>query len=320
MIVTTLEVTGVAGRPTIKAAGSARRQAVAVEDRRRPPWRCGLPPGRVSPAGQPGAGGDRRRAGRHRRRLLHHRRTGLGHRRRSTSRATSTSPIRSEEGHRPNADAHSSSEVDAATGSSRYGSSLIALETIRYGLIEIARDMHQALLRGAFSPCGSRHHGLHHLRAHADRRRLGDGRSREGRTQHAFTCHICNFVMAEWDEAILHHGDVILDNDPGGERSTSPTSTCSGRSASTATSSSSCTRRRMSWTSAARWPAASPWRRDGLRGTAAVPAGAAVRQRRSGSQRVQHDPGERPACPHRSSATCGPFTAPGHRRAAPARR
>ena len=37
----------------------------------------------------------------------------------------------------------------------------------------------------------------------------------EGCTQHAFTSqHICNFVLSEWDEAVLQDGDVILVNDP----------------------------------------------------------------------------------------------------------
>jgi N-methylhydantoinase B len=112
-------------------------------------------------------------------------------------------------------DVHSLSEVDASAARSRYGSSLIELETVRYGLIEIARDMHQALLRGAFSPavrdimdCTT----CIHMRTDAGWEMVA---SWEGCTQHAFTSqHICNFVMSEWDDTILQDGDVILVNDP----------------------------------------------------------------------------------------------------------
>jgi N-methylhydantoinase B len=92
---------------------------------------------------------------------------------------------------------------------------LIELETLRYALIETSRDMHQALLRGAFSPavrdimdCTT----CIHMRTEVGWEMVA---SWEGCTQHAFTSqHICNFVMSEWDEAILHDGDVILTNDP----------------------------------------------------------------------------------------------------------
>lgn len=96
-----------------------------------------------------------------------------------------------------------------------YGRELIELETLRYGLIEVARDMHQALMRGAFSPvvrdvmdCTA----CIHMRTDAGWEMVA---SWEGCMQHAFTSqHICNFVMSEWDESSLRQGDTILVNDP----------------------------------------------------------------------------------------------------------
>lgn len=97
----------------------------------------------------------------------------------------------------------------------RYGQDLVDLETIRYALIELARDMHQALMRGAFSPivrdvmdCTV----CIHMRTDAGWEQVA---SREGCMEHAFTSqHICNFTMSEWDETTLRDGDVILMNDP----------------------------------------------------------------------------------------------------------
>ncbi len=94
-------------------------------------------------------------------------------------------------------------------------SSVIDLETVRYGLIEVARDMHQALMRSAFSPivrdindCTA----AIHMRTEHGWEMVA---SWEGCMQHAFTSqHIVNFTMAEWDEEQLHDGDVILVNDP----------------------------------------------------------------------------------------------------------
>jgi N-methylhydantoinase B len=92
---------------------------------------------------------------------------------------------------------------------------LIDLETVRYGLIEVARDMHQALMRSAFSPivrdindCTA----AIHMRTEHGWEMVA---SWEGCMQHAFTSqHICNFTMDEWDEEHLDDGDVILVNDP----------------------------------------------------------------------------------------------------------
>lgn len=98
---------------------------------------------------------------------------------------------------------------------SRYGREIVELETLRYSLIEVARDMHQALMRGAFSPvvkdvmdCTA----CVHMRTDAGWEMVA---SWEGCMQHAFTSqHICNFVMSEWDEGTLRAGDTILVNDP----------------------------------------------------------------------------------------------------------
>jgi N-methylhydantoinase B len=105
------------------------------------------------------------------------------------------------------------SSSTAATGSRPQD--IIDLETIRYGLIEVARDMHQALMRSAFSPivrdimdCTA----AIHMRTDNGWEMVS---SFEGCMQHAFTSqHICNFAMSEWDEDTLEDGDVILVNDP----------------------------------------------------------------------------------------------------------
>lgn len=89
------------------------------------------------------------------------------------------------------------------------------VDLVRFGLLEVARDMNQSLMRSAFSPvvrdildCTTAVHV-----------KQGDGwemvASREGCMQHAFTSqHICNFVMDEWDLDSLEPGDMIFVNDP----------------------------------------------------------------------------------------------------------
>ncbi|MCG3753931.1 hydantoinase B/oxoprolinase family protein [Amycolatopsis sp. Poz14] len=103
----------------------------------------------------------------------------------------------------------------AAAALERYGFDVVDLETLRYGLIEVARDMHETLMRGGFSPI------VRDVRdcTAAIHMRTGDGwemvASWEGCVQHAFTSqHIANFTMADWDEAALRDGDVIMVNDP----------------------------------------------------------------------------------------------------------
>lgn len=96
-----------------------------------------------------------------------------------------------------------------------YGFDLIDLETVRYGLIEVSREMNDTLTRGSFSPlardirdCTS----ALHMRTPDGWQMLS---SHEGCVQHAFTSpHIVNFTMNEWDESTLREGDVILMNDP----------------------------------------------------------------------------------------------------------
>jgi N-methylhydantoinase B len=103
----------------------------------------------------------------------------------------------------------------SSPGGGQEGTDLIDLETIRHGLLEVARDMHQSLMRGAFSPivrdimdCTA----CLHMRTENGWEMVA---SREGCMQHAFTSqHICNFAMSEWDEETLNEGDVILVNDP----------------------------------------------------------------------------------------------------------
>jgi N-methylhydantoinase B len=105
--------------------------------------------------------------------------------------------------------------IDAVTSRERYGYDLVDLETMRYGLIEIARDMMETLTRGAFSPvvrdirdCTA----CIHMRTDAGWEMVA---SWEGCLQHAFTSqHIVNFTMAEWDESTLRPGDCIWVNDP----------------------------------------------------------------------------------------------------------
>ncbi|NEW26622.1 hydantoinase B/oxoprolinase family protein [Nocardia cyriacigeorgica] len=91
----------------------------------------------------------------------------------------------------------------------------VELDILRYGLIEVARDMLDSLMRSAFSPvcrdildCTSAIH-----------MRTDDGWETvalwEGCMQHAFTApHIANFVMDDWDIDTMQPGDVIFVNDP----------------------------------------------------------------------------------------------------------
>lgn len=105
---------------------------------------------------------------------------------------------------------HSTTSPTAVLGDEE----LIELETLRYSLIEAARDMHQSLMRSAFSPvvrdvmdCTA----AIHMRTEHGWEMVA---SWEGCMQHAFTSqHICNFTMNEWDEE-LRTGDTILVNDP----------------------------------------------------------------------------------------------------------
>jgi N-methylhydantoinase B len=105
--------------------------------------------------------------------------------------------------------------LDAAAAAARYGFDIVDLETVRYALIEVARDMHETLMRGGFSPivrdvrdCTA----CIHMRTEQGWQTVS---SWEGCVQHAFTsAHIANFTMADWDESTLRDGDVILVNDP----------------------------------------------------------------------------------------------------------
>ncbi|GAA1333355.1 hydantoinase B/oxoprolinase family protein [Pseudonocardia xinjiangensis] len=105
--------------------------------------------------------------------------------------------------------------LDATQAVARYGFDVVDLETLRYGLIEVARDMHETLMRGGFSPivrdvrdCTA----CIHMRTDEGWQMIS---SWEGCVQHAFTSpHIVNFTMSEWDESTLRDGDVIMVNDP----------------------------------------------------------------------------------------------------------
>lgn len=110
---------------------------------------------------------------------------------------------------------HRPEEVDASALATRYGFDIVDLETVRYALIEVARDMHETLMRAGFSPivrdvrdCTA----CVHMRTDEGWQTIA---SWEGCVQHAFTsAHIANFTMEDWDEATLRDGDVILVNDP----------------------------------------------------------------------------------------------------------
>ncbi|VXB60766.1 hydantoinase B/oxoprolinase family protein [Aeromicrobium sp. 9AM] len=88
-------------------------------------------------------------------------------------------------------------------------------DTIRYGLIEIAREMNLSLMRSAFSPvvrdildCTT----AVHLKTEHGWEMVA---CFEGCMQHAFTSqHIANFTMDEWDLDRTEPGDVIFVNDP----------------------------------------------------------------------------------------------------------
>ncbi|MBS1886067.1 MAG: hydantoinase B/oxoprolinase family protein [Actinobacteria bacterium] len=105
--------------------------------------------------------------------------------------------------------------IDAPTARARYGYDLIDLETLRYAVIEVSRDMMDALMRSGFSPivrdirdCTA----CVHMRTDAGWEMIA---STEGCVQHAFTSqHIVNFAMSEWDEEALRPGDTIFVNDP----------------------------------------------------------------------------------------------------------
>lgn len=91
----------------------------------------------------------------------------------------------------------------------------VDLDILRYGLVEVAREMLDSLMRSAFSPvcrdildCTAAIH-----------MRTDDGWETvalwEGCMQHAFTApHIANFVMDDWDIDTMRPGDVIFVNDP----------------------------------------------------------------------------------------------------------
>lgn len=91
----------------------------------------------------------------------------------------------------------------------------VELDILRYGLIEVAREMLDSLMRSAFSPvcrdildCTA----VIHMRT-------DDGWEAaalwEGCMQHAFVApHIANFVMDDFDVDTLQPGDVIFTNDP----------------------------------------------------------------------------------------------------------
>jgi N-methylhydantoinase B len=107
------------------------------------------------------------------------------------------------------------SALSTADAVAKYGFDVVDLETLRYGLIEVARDMNETLMRAGFSPivrdvrdCTA----AVHMRTEHGWEMVA---SWEGCIQHAFTSqHIANFTMAEWDESIIKDGDVILVNDP----------------------------------------------------------------------------------------------------------
>ncbi|TSD94111.1 hydantoinase B/oxoprolinase family protein [Skermania sp. ID1734] len=91
----------------------------------------------------------------------------------------------------------------------------VELDILRYGLIEVAREMLDSLMRSAFSPvcrdildCTVAIH-----------MRTDEGWEVaalwEGCMQHAFIApHIANFVMDDWDINTMQPGDVIFTNDP----------------------------------------------------------------------------------------------------------
>ncbi|MEV6895583.1 hydantoinase B/oxoprolinase family protein [Kribbella sp. NPDC051137] len=91
----------------------------------------------------------------------------------------------------------------------------VELDILRYGLIEVAREMLDSLMRSAFSPicrdildCTV----VIHMRTEEG---WEVAALWEGCMQHAFVApHIANFVMDDWDVDQMQPGDVIFTNDP----------------------------------------------------------------------------------------------------------
>lgn len=91
----------------------------------------------------------------------------------------------------------------------------VELDILRYGLIEVAREMLDSLMRSAFSPicrdildCTV----VIHMRTDEGWEACALW---EGCMQHAFIApHIANFVMDDWDIDQMQPGDVIFTNDP----------------------------------------------------------------------------------------------------------
>lgn len=91
----------------------------------------------------------------------------------------------------------------------------VDLDILRYGLIEVAREMLDSLMRSAFSPicrdildCTV----VIHMRTDEG---WEVAALWEGCMQHAFVApHIANFVVEDWDVDAMQPGDVIFTNDP----------------------------------------------------------------------------------------------------------
>ncbi|MFW0793508.1 hydantoinase B/oxoprolinase family protein [Gordonia sp. CPCC 205515] len=91
----------------------------------------------------------------------------------------------------------------------------VQLDILRYGLIEVGREMLDSLMRSAFSPvcrdildCTV----VIHMRTDEGWEAAALW---EGCMQHAFVApHIANFVMDDWDVDQMQPGDVIFTNDP----------------------------------------------------------------------------------------------------------
>jgi N-methylhydantoinase B len=91
----------------------------------------------------------------------------------------------------------------------------VELDILRHGLIEVAREMLDSLMRSAFSPvcrdildCTA----AIHMRTQGGWETVALW---EGCMQHAFTApHIANFVMDDWEVDRMQPGDVIFVNDP----------------------------------------------------------------------------------------------------------
>ena len=91
----------------------------------------------------------------------------------------------------------------------------VELDILRYGLIEVTREMLDALMRSAFSPvardmldCTA----AIHMRTDAGWETVALW---EGCMQHAYIAtHIANFVMDDWDVDKMQPGDIVFVNDP----------------------------------------------------------------------------------------------------------